>query len=146
MTLFGESAGAGNIPKGEQLPTKAYTWIACVLYQLSSPESIFQRAISMSGTPLMFQPVSPAVAETTYKTITEQLGLKQLSADERIARLLILTPDEIVAKTPMTFAFRPVLDGDIVPTQTTFKSIGPEEFSDTLGCVDLMIGDCQHDV
>ncbi|KAF2869112.1 carboxylesteras-like protein [Massariosphaeria phaeospora] len=135
ITAFGESAGAVS-----------------VLHQLDSEEPLFQRAISMAGTPLMLKPLSLPRTEMTYGVIMEALGLETASAEDRIQRLLTITPDELVAKTPMAVPLGPFLDGDIIPSMTTFKALG--DSSQNLEsvapgrqwCTELMIGDCKHDV
>ncbi|KAF1950331.1 para-nitrobenzyl esterase [Byssothecium circinans] len=134
VTLFGESAGA-----------------AAALYQLFSKEALFKRVISMSGTPIMLKPVPPSVAETSYDMIMRALGLENASVEERIKHLTTISPEELVAKTPMSVPLKPFVDGDIVPTTISFKMLaeGERELDDVMHgrewCEELMIGDCQHD-
>ncbi|KAF2641577.1 para-nitrobenzyl esterase [Massarina eburnea CBS 473.64] len=106
LTCFGESAGA-----------------AAVLYQLFSKEALFTRAISMSGTPIMLKPLPISVAEMTYGMVVRGLNLENASVDERIERLTTITPEDLVAKTPMNASLIPYLDGDIVPVMTSFKNL-----------------------
>ncbi|KAF2660705.1 para-nitrobenzyl esterase [Lophiostoma macrostomum CBS 122681] len=130
VTLFGESAGA-----------------ASVLNHLSSSERLFKRAISMSGTPTMFKLFPSAVAETSYDIIMKELGLENASTADRVSRLLTISPEELVAKTPMTVPLRSFVDDDIVPSSTTFKDLEPgvSGIGGHQWCAELMIGDCQHD-
>ncbi|KAF2011780.1 carboxylesteras-like protein [Aaosphaeria arxii CBS 175.79] len=130
ITLFGESAGAVS-----------------VLTHLFSKDALFNRAISMSGTPLMLKPLSPSTAEQTYNQIMQHLGLENSTAEERIHRLLTMNPDELVQKTPMTVPLTPYQDGDIIPCTMTFGQV--EEMIDSLPgstwCKELLIGHCKHD-
>lgn len=106
----------------------------------------------MSGTPLMLKPLPPAVTEVTYEIIMKELGLQTACTAERIQRLTTITPDELVAKTPMTVPLVPFLDGDIIPSATTFQGLDSEpskleaNIPGRKWCEELVIGDCQHDV
>ena len=103
----------------------------------------------MSGTPLMLKPISSTAAETAYGTIMKSFGLETVSTEERVRRLIDMSPDEIVAETPTTTPLVPFIDGDIIPMSTTFKSLKQNTADEIPGhrwCEELMIGDCQHDV
>ncbi|PVI06942.1 carboxylesteras-like protein [Periconia macrospinosa] len=134
VTAFGESAGA-----------------ACVLHHLSAKEPLFGRAISMSGTPLMLKPLPKSATEPAYETIIKAFGLEDLSAEERVKRLVSITPEDLIAKTPMEARLLPFIDGDIIPSAITFKDLTTnaqqlqEKVPGYLWCKELMIGDCQHD-
>jgi hypothetical protein len=103
----------------------------------------------MSGTPIMLKPLSTSVTEMAYGMIMKELGLENASVEERIRKLLTISPDELVAKTPMTVPLVPFLDGDVIRSATTFKKL--EEGADATvpgrqWCIELMMGDCKHDV
>ncbi|KAF2444556.1 carboxylesterase [Karstenula rhodostoma CBS 690.94] len=130
VTAFGVSAGS-----------------VAVLTQLFSTEPLFKRAIAMSGTPMMLKPLPAAVAEVTYNSIMEALGLENASVEERIRRLITISPEELVEKTPMTARLAPFLDGDILPEAVTFDKLASRMVIPGMKwCGALMIGDCQHDV
>jgi hypothetical protein len=102
----------------------------------------------MSGTPIMLKPLPLHVAETSYTTIMEELGLENASAEERIRRLKTIEPEELVEKTPMSVPLLPFLDGEIVPEAATFAKLVSMDHKNMPGirwCEELMIGDCQHD-
>ncbi|KAF2121851.1 carboxylesteras-like protein [Lophiotrema nucula] len=134
VTVFGESAGAVS-----------------VLSQLSSEESLFKRGISMSGTPVMLKPLELPRAEANYAVIMKALGLEDISLEGRIQKLKTVSPEELIAKTPMSAPTIPYLDGDVVPFKTTFRSLKRVSEKDApivpgrQWCEELMIGDCQHD-
>ncbi|KAH7378730.1 para-nitrobenzyl esterase [Pyrenochaeta sp. MPI-SDFR-AT-0127] len=128
VTAFGESAGAVS-----------------VLSQLFSEESLFKRAISMSGTPIMLKPLPPPVTEMAYVSIMKELALENASLEERTQRLITISPDELVASTPMTVPLVPYLDGDLVSEATNFINISGIGSKTGAWCEELMIGDCQHD-
>ncbi|EUC48463.1 hypothetical protein COCMIDRAFT_87292 [Bipolaris oryzae ATCC 44560] len=130
VTVLGESAGAVS-----------------VLHQLSAREPLFKRAISMSGTPLMLKPMSASAAEASYDSITKALGLEGTSTQERINRLLNISSEELVEKTPMTVPLIPFQDNNILPQTPTFTDLRNNNLSplnDTF-CEELLIGSCAHD-
>lgn len=118
-----------------------------VLHQLSSEEPLFKRAISMSGTPLMLKPLSPSAAEASYSSILQTLGLENASTEERIHRLLTISPNELVEKTPMTTPLTPFTDNDIVPHTTTFAELQNDNLNarSKTWCEELLTGSCTHD-
>jgi carboxylesterase type B len=121
---------------------------ASVLYHLHSTEPLFKRCISMSGTPLMLQALSPEVAEEACTPIMRDFGLENVSSEERIKALRTASPETLVSQTPMTVPLLPFLDGDIVTAQTTFAKLATKDHANLPGmqwCKHLMIGDCQHD-
>ncbi|KAL5404596.1 hypothetical protein PMIN03_009023 [Paraphaeosphaeria minitans] len=129
VTAFGVSAGS-----------------VAVLTQLFSTEPLFTRAIAMSGTPIMLKPLSVARAEATYESIIEALGLENASVEKRIQRLLTISAEELVEKTPMTARLAPYLDGRILPEAVTFEKLASTmDILGTKWCKQLMIGDCRHD-
>ena len=77
------------------------------------------------------------------------LGLENLSADERVEKLLTLPTDEVIAKLPPTVAFLPTIDGEVIPARPTFanvadksdKSMPGKQWADA-----LMIGHSEFDV
>jgi carboxylesterase type B len=131
ITLFGESAGEVS-----------------VLSQLYSKEPLFKRAIAMSGTPLLLKALDLPTTEVAYSAFMKDLELENASAEERIARLLTISAEELSAKTPMYFLLKPFFDNDIVPAMTTFKGITEASLpiAGREWCSELMIGDVQHDV
>lgn len=119
---------------------------AAVLHQLHSQEPLFKRCISMSGTPIMLKPLSPLVTEQSYGTIMKELGLENASIEERIERLKNISPEELVAKTPMNLSLLPYIDGDIVPARISFAKLAADHSTAGSGwCEEMMIGDCQDD-
>ena len=126
ILVFGESAGAGEFlfSGGAQLNhTFAETSAASTLYHLSSEVALFKRAISMSGTPIMLKPLSPSCAELSFSMIMKELGMENNSPEERLKKLLTVDLDELVSKTPMTIPMLPFIDGDIVPSTTSFTML-----------------------
>ncbi|KAF2033312.1 alpha/beta-hydrolase [Setomelanomma holmii] len=146
VTVFGESAGA-----------------ASVLYQLHSNESLFDRAISMSGTPVMLKPLPTTMAEMSYASILENFGLEKATASERIEKLKTASPEEIVGKAPLSVPLLPLLedalvsklsvphlphqDNLVVPVRTTFASLAAsdESIPGFKWCESLMIDSTHHD-
>jgi hypothetical protein len=106
----------------------------------------------MSGTPLMLKPLPVSVTEITYSNIMQVLDLGTSSVNDRIEKLIKVSAEDLVAKTPWTTPLVPFLDGEVIPALTSFKSLAEDTkllSSVAPGrqwCEDLMIGDCQHDV
>jgi hypothetical protein len=103
----------------------------------------------MSGTPIMLKPLPLPVTEMAYSMIMKELGLEDASVEERIQKLSTISPDELVAKTPMTVPLAPYLDGDIIPSAPTFEKLEDGADASVPGrqwCTELMMGDCKHDV
>ncbi|KAH6873311.1 carboxylesteras-like protein [Alternaria rosae] len=130
VTVFGASAGA-----------------ASVLHHLGCKEPLFRRAISMSGTPIMLKPLSPAVAETSYNAVLQALGLEYASTHDRIQKLLAMSPEDLVQKIPITIPISPYLDGDIIPEAPSFAylSSGTLQSLNNTWCEELLVGSCAHD-
>ena len=123
VTVFGESAGAGesNVHSFSSLLSEClceggHTGVNLVstLHQLSAEEPFFKRAISMSGTPLMLQPMSASTAEASYNSIIKAAGLGSASTQERINHFLNISPEELV-KIPMNVPLILFQDNDILP-------------------------------
>lgn len=95
----------------------------------------------------MLKPLTQSAAEVTYETMISHLGLKSISQEERIQRLISIEPEELVDKTPVTAQLTPFIDGELVPVAMTFQGLKNETvMSGQKWCEELMIGDCQHDV
>lgn len=100
----------------------------------------------------MLKPLPLSVAEAAYGLIMKAFDLETNSVQERVQRLLSVTSDELVAKTPMAAPLVPFLDGEFVTTTTTFAKLSEASANTTSivpgreWCSELMIGDCQHDV
>ncbi|KAI4700875.1 hypothetical protein J4E81_003839 [Alternaria sp. BMP 2799] len=130
VTVFGVSAGA-----------------ASVLHHLSCKEPLFRRGISMSGTPLMLKPLSPAAAETSYNAVVQALGLEHASTSERIQILLSMSPEYLVQKIPIKIPLAPYLDGDMIPEAPSFAhlSSGTLQSLNNTRCEELLVGSCGDD-
>ncbi|KAI4627616.1 uncharacterized protein J4E87_004180 [Alternaria ethzedia] len=130
VTVFGVSAGA-----------------ASVLHHLSCKEPLFRRGISMSGTPLMLKPLSPAVAEKSYKAVLQALGLEDASTHDRIQKLLAMSPEDLVQKIPIKIPLAPYLDGDMIPEAPSFANLSSGTFQslNNTRCEELLIGSCADD-
>lgn len=118
---------------------------------LFSEEPLFKRVISMSGTPIMLKPLPVEVTEIAYSGIMKELGLENATVEERIQVLMTISPEDLIAKTPMTVPLVPFLDGNMIKERTTFSSLSSRNKNSTYSapghnwCEELMIGDCEHD-
>lgn len=100
--------------------------------------------MSMGGTPLLLNPLPKAVADATYLSVLQDLGLASLTAEERVSALLTVKPEEVLSKVPPSTPLLPVLDDEIVRTSFTFANYA--SISDGQSCESLLIGDCGFDV
>ncbi|KAF1977256.1 alpha/beta-hydrolase [Bimuria novae-zelandiae CBS 107.79] len=129
VTAFGVSAGS----------------VSVLLHHLS-PYTTFNRAIAMSGTPLMLKPRTESEAQTSYETLMSIFGLDDKSVEERIEYLISVSPRELVEKTPMDLHLTPFEDGKLIREAITFEDLATEEYDpNKKRPIELMIGDCQRD-
>ena len=135
VTLMGESAGG-----------------ASATVQLGSRKPLFRRLMSMGGTSLLMRSLPAAVHEATYDTVMGILGLRDLTAEDRIATLVKMPSEEVFSKIPPQVPLLPLIDGDIIPAPSLFPGIADRSETGTSAlpgkawCSDLLIGDCQSDV
>lgn len=141
VTAMGESAGGGK-PSSliSPLPTPSFTFstgtpfsspsikhtnrsqlptpitanhkpASCLLH-LQSPTPLFTRLITMSGTPLLMNPLPPAVAESTYAALTAAFNLSDVPPTSRPAALSAIPIPDLLAKAPPGLPLIFVHDGD----------------------------------
>ncbi|KAI1609116.1 putative carboxylesterase [Exophiala viscosa] len=126
ITVAGESAGAVS-----------------ALLHATRKDGLFKRVMSMGGTPLLLKPLPGFVAEATYSSVVDQLGLASLTAEERVRALLTISAEDVLSKVPPSAPLMPVVDGSVVPTPFTFSDYA--SISTGQGCESLLIGDCAFD-
>jgi hypothetical protein len=120
-----------------------------VTYHLQSQTPLFKRAIVLSGTSLLIQPLPYEVHEENYKQAIAALGLADASAEDRVQALLEIPGQEIVTKLPHSVRYAPAIDSDIVIPGVTFSAVGSLESKALRGkewCQELLIGDAEADV
>ncbi|GIK05682.1 hypothetical protein Aspvir_009795 [Aspergillus viridinutans] len=121
---------------------------ACVTYHLDSDEQLFKRAIVMSGTCLLIQPLPYDLHEQNYRQAIAALGLADASSEDRIKTLLETPGEALVAKIPPTVLAVPAIDGDIVSSAVTYAQVADKGSNFPRGkkwSEDLMIGYAQMD-
>lgn len=123
---------------------------ASVTYHLESEEALFKRAIAMSGTYFLSQPLPYEVHEQNYQKAISALGLSNSSSpEERIKALLEMPGADVVAQLPPSILSSPAIDGDIVPSAPSHSDTASTASDVPRGknwCEDLMVGDAQIDV
>ncbi|KAK5127009.1 hypothetical protein LTR85_008368 [Meristemomyces frigidus] len=129
VTLAGESAGS----------------VSCT-YHLQSKEPLFKRVVLMSGTSLLMSPVPVEVAERSYQSAINALGLESATAEERIQALLRIDATELRSKL-MTVPMLPMVDDELPLASYTFAdfAIGKTNLPGAEWCESVMTGDCQFD-
>lgn len=115
---------------------------------LYNPEPQFARAISFGGTGLLLKPLPPFVHEMTYKTVLGNLGISELSPEDRVKALLTMPINDILSKVPPGLPLFPVIDGTTIPGAPTFTDISSKTSSlpGKKWCEGLLIGDNELDV
>lgn len=104
----------------------------------------------MGGTSLL-RPQRAELLETSFGRVAEVLGAKQLSPEEQVQKLLTVPMSEIREKVGRQIPIGPMLDGDMIPVQTTFEGLADSKevrrvFPGIAHCKRILIGDCQMDV
>jgi carboxylesterase type B len=150
VTLAGMSAGAGKYSYACQLKLTDQAITAAVTLHLQCSKKLFTRAIAMSGSYLMTQPLPYHAHEESYKQAIDALGLANVTPEERVTVLLNCPTHELYSKilprVPVGFA----VDGDLVPSEVAFPKTrsdmenGPPSRGNN--CKDMMIGCAQMDV
>ncbi|KAL4933276.1 putative carboxylesterase [Aspergillus undulatus] len=121
---------------------------ASVTYHLNSEEPLFKRAIAMSGTYFLSQPLPYEAHEQNYQKAIAALGLSEKKPEERINALLEIPGADIVAKLPPTILAVPAVDGGTMPAAPLHAQVGNTASDVPKGknwCSDLMVGDAQID-
>ncbi|KAL4749156.1 hypothetical protein BDW72DRAFT_139895 [Aspergillus terricola var. indicus] len=121
---------------------------ASVTYHLNSEKPLFKRAIAMSGTYFLSQPLPYDAHEQNYQKAISALGLSDATPAERIKALLERPGSDIVSQLPPSILAAPAIDGDLVPAAPSHAHTGSTTSDVPKGknwCTDLMIGDAQMD-
>jgi hypothetical protein len=118
---------------------------------LHTEEPLFKRFISMSGTPLMLQPLPSPVGDFVYSNVIKSLDAESLSSQGRIQKLLDLSNEALATLVPPSLPLLPIVDGEIIPGNINFAEISSKEgpsvsIPGRRWCEELLIGDCQFDV
>ena len=122
------------------------------MHHLQSSEKLFKRLISMSGTPLLMQPLPPPVTEHAYASTLSALGGDCLSADAQVKMLLEAPAAGLWSKVGPTIPLLPSIDNDLVRAGWSFDlltqstSVTEQTIPGREWCESLMIGECQFDV
>lgn len=132
-------------------PTNLLVFAVSATHHLQSEAALFKRMVSMSGTNLLMSPLPAQVTESTYKTITERLGLSSLSPSERVKTLVQMDSDTILSAVRPSNALLPSMGGVLNVKPHTYAEIyqglaGPLDLPGRSWCQEIMVGDCQFDV
>ncbi|OQE42964.1 hypothetical protein PENCOP_c003G00472 [Penicillium coprophilum] len=132
ITFIGESAGGAS---------------GC--FHLHSKEVLFTQLIAMSGTSLL-RARTPELLEKSFAKFADIFGIQDLSPAEQIQKILEIPISELTAKAGRQILLGPMLDGDLIPEITTFKTLADDAevkklFPGIQHCKRLIMGDCQMD-
>lgn len=103
----------------------------------------------MGGSPLLLGACGAEYQEGVYARAVETLGLQDATPAERVAALLATPMDEVVAKLFPPLPYRPMVDGDLIPSAVTYASVADRESTELSAkgwLKALMVGDSQFDV
>lgn len=102
----------------------------------------------MGGTPTLIPRLPIEVAESTYASVLEKLGISDASSEERIRKLKQTGREDWITKLGPGLALSPVADKG--EKTVPFYQVGvPENTVSPPGsdwCRRIMLGDCEMDV
>lgn len=87
----------------------------------------------------------------SYQSVAKALGVADLPTKEKLQRIIETPIEPFMASVGRKFPLGPLVDGETIPTVTTYKALGNSEefltlFPGLKHCNRLMMGDCQMDV
>ncbi|KAL3494854.1 Alpha/Beta hydrolase protein [Aspergillus germanicus] len=96
---------------------------AAVTLHLKNCPGLFRRAIAMSGSYLMTQPLTLDAHEGIYEHVVQELGLPGVSPDERLKVLVTHPVEQLLSLIPPTAAAAAafVVDGDLISSPASFS-------------------------
>lgn len=102
----------------------------------------------MGGTPTLIPRLPSEVAESTYTSVLEKLGISDAPSEERIRKLKQTAREDWITKLGPGLALSPIADKD--EGTAPFYQVGvPENTVSSPGsdwCRRIMLGDCEMDV
>ncbi|KAI1045298.1 hypothetical protein LB505_013931 [Fusarium chuoi] len=105
-------------------------------------ESLFDRAICLSGNNLAVPSSTKQAAQDAYKAVLQCLEVDStLSSEDQVAALTSASPDDILSKIPMSVPLMPVVETDQLPS---FHSV-EAHLSSSKDKPPLMIGSTDFD-
>lgn len=153
VTAAGVSAGSSKITSAMKWGQDARRLIrdkrtVSILLHLAQTKPLFSQAVCMGGTPALIPRLPNEVAESTYASVLEKLGIADDAPEERIRRLIETGRQDWVAKLGPGLALSPVASRD--EKKAPFYQIGvPDQDTSPPGsdwCPRIMLGDCEMDV
>lgn len=102
----------------------------------------------MGGTPSLIPRLPHEVAESSYASVLQKLGIDGLPTEQRIERLKKTDREDWVKKLGPGFALSPVAD-EHENKPPFYRADVPEDMSSPPGskwCTRIMLGDCEIDV
>lgn len=104
----------------------------------------------MSGTSLL-RARSPELIQKSFDRVTEIFGIKDLSPQEQVQKLLEVPINELQAKVGRQVPLGPLVDGDLIHEPTTYQGLASRSdfqriFPGAAHCKRILVGDCQMDV
>ncbi|GKU08521.1 para-nitrobenzyl esterase [Fusarium langsethiae] len=103
ITAIGQSAGASSIMH--------------LLDLESSEDTLFDRAICLSGNNLAVPMSTRSVAQDAYKAVLKCLEIEStLSSEDQVRALITSSPEDILSKVPLSIPLQPVIGTDEVPS------------------------------
>ncbi|KAI1027551.1 hypothetical protein LB504_011656 [Fusarium proliferatum] len=103
ITAIGQSAGGSSIMHLLDLDLQG--------------ESLFDRAICLSGNNLAVPSSTKQAAQDAYKAVLQCLEINStLSSEDQVAALIAISPDDILSKIPMSVPLMPVMETDQLPS------------------------------
>lgn len=102
----------------------------------------------MGGTPTLIPRLPSEVAESTYSSVLEKLGISDASSEERIRRLKQTVREDWITKLGPGLALSPIADKDegAAPFYQVSVPANAVSAPGSDWCRRIMLGDCEMDV
>src|SRR6478735_7242683 len=76
-------------------------------------DTLFDRAICLSGNNLAVPSSTKQVAQDAYKAVLQCLGIDStLSSKDQLEALVAISPEDVLSKVPLSIPLRPVVETD----------------------------------
>ncbi|KAH7462845.1 hypothetical protein FOMA001_g18339 [Fusarium oxysporum f. sp. matthiolae] len=86
-------------------------------------DTLFDRAICLSGNNLAVPSSTKQVAQDAYKSVLQCLGIDSaLSSEDQVAALIAISPEDILSKVPLSALPQPVVETDQIPSFRSVKT------------------------
>lgn len=91
-------------------------------------ESLASRILVLGGAPPSVRPLASPVAESTYRTVINALGYRDMSSEERVKALRNVSISDLQKTLNPGMPFVPIMDGSHVPYNESFSFMASQDY------------------